>query len=140
MSVLRVGDNGLSLSGRALTIGDGFVQLAPGSRPGTLRIRYALAVPSARFLATLGQFWALVPGLLASVVVPALVFLYVSGSPNPAVSVQSAQVFQAFHLVWEPYLFISLASSRIRHCGRHLEILIATVAYEAARGKHAPSG
>jgi hypothetical protein len=86
---------------------------------------------------TIGQVWALGLGLTASVLVPSLIFYYLVASTNPATRGQSLQVIQTAQVLWEPYLFIGVARTRIQMAGRYLETLIASAAYEAQTGRSA---
>jgi len=137
--VTRVGEGAVSFSGNNLAVGEGFV-CARAAEPGRVRVRYAVEVPGARKLVTIGQLWALGLGLPASIIVPVVVFLYVAGSSNPALRGQTMQVLQAFQVVWEPYLFVGLGAQRIKMGGRYLETLIAAAAYEARTGRPAVPG
>lgn len=137
VEILERGQQQLRFTGIGLYIGEGKVRLEPGSTAGHWRARWALQVPSARSLATWGQLWALVIALPASVAVPAYFFLHVLNSPFPAVSAQLFQVLQTFQVVWEPHLFLGIASARVRLAGSYLETLIASAAFEAQTGRRA---
>lgn len=133
----RNGENELRFSTRNLAVGDGLVRVEQGADSGRLRVRWALQVPASGTLATVGQIWALLLGLTASIAVPIIIFLFVQGSPNPAVAQQKWQVFQAFQVIWEPFLFIGLAAQQAKWRGRYLETLIVAAAYEASTGRQA---
>ena len=118
-------------------MGDALVRVIPDEANGRLRVRWAVQVPRAGMLATLGQIWALALGLTTSVAVPIIIFLFVLSSPNPAVNAQTFQALQAFQLIWEPFLFIGIAAKQIKMHGRYLETLIVSAAYEARTGRQA---
>jgi hypothetical protein len=137
--VTRVGEGAVSFTGKDLAVGEGFISAQAGE-PGRVRVRYAVEVPGARKFVTLGQLWALGLGLPASIIAPAMIFLHIAGSSDPAVRGQTAQVLQAFQVVWEPYLLVGLGAQRIKMAGRYLEILIAAAAYELRTGRPAVPG
>jgi hypothetical protein len=125
----------LSFSGEDLLVSEGLVCAEAGAEPGKVRVHWAVRTNGLGWLISLGQAWALGLGLTASVLVPILIFLYVANSPDPAVRAQMAQVVQVGQVLWEPYLFLGLASRRLRGVGRYLETLIASAAYEARTGR-----
>jgi hypothetical protein len=139
LTVTRVGEGTVSFAGEGLAVREGFVQALPDG-PGRVRVRYAVEVPGAKALITVGQMWALLLTFPVAVIAPIMVFQYVAGSPNPVLRGQTMQVLQAVQVFWEPYLFIGLGAQRIKMAGRFLETLISAAAYEAQTGRQALPG
>lgn len=137
LHVERLNDNELSFTAEGLSVSEGLVRAEPGVESGKVRVRWALQVPRASFLITVGQAWALFLALPASVLGPVLIFVYVLGSNNPAVRGQFMQVIQVCQVLWEPFLFIGIASQRLRWAGNYLEMLITAAAFQVRTGRPA---
>jgi hypothetical protein len=129
----RVSEGELQISAENLSIGN--MQIHAQAQGPDVRVRWMIEVPGLRFMITIGQLWALGIALPASILGPLLVARYLLGSANPAASGQSFQVLQTFQVVWEPHLFIGIASQRMTAAGRHLDTLIAQAAYELRTGR-----
>jgi hypothetical protein len=137
LHVDRGSDNEMSFTAEGLNIAEGLVRVAPGSTPGRLKVRWALTAPGTATLISVGQWWALLLGLTASVAVPIIVFQYVLTSKNPAVQAQFLQVLQVAQVLWEPYMFIGIGVQRMKWAGNYLEMLILAAAFEARTGRPA---
>ncbi|MCY3021733.1 MAG: hypothetical protein NTW87_22200 [Planctomycetota bacterium] len=135
--VERPGALELSFTAEGLGISEGLVRAQGGAVAGTMRVRWALHVPGAGRLITVGQAWALLLGVPASIIVPAVIFLYVLPARNPAVRGQFLQVLQVCQLLWEPFMFVGMSSRRLAWAGNCLELLIAAAAFEARTGRPA---
>ena len=142
--VERTQDSEITFTASGLNIVAGIVRGEIGSPGRTVRVRWALQLSGGTTLITLGQCWAIFISLPASVIAPILIYKYVLTSPNPAVRGQFLQALQICQVLWEPYLFMGLASTMARSSGRYLEMVISAAAYEARTGRPAaaslPSG
>lgn len=132
----RINDNELHLEAENLSIGA--VQIQAEAVGSQVRVRWMIEVPGARTFATIGQLWALCLGLPVAVLVPYLVAKYLLSSSNSVMRGQTLQVLQTFQLLWEPYLFVGLAATRMKSASRHMGTLIEQAAYELRTGRQTP--
>jgi hypothetical protein len=129
----RINDNEIHLSAENMSIST--IQIRAEAVGSQIRVRWMIEVTGSRLFITIGQVWALALGLPASVLGPIAVAEYLLGSGNPALRGQTLQVLQVFQVVWEPYLFLIIASQRMNAAGRHLDTIIAQAAYELRTGR-----
>ncbi len=140
VQVDRASDEVLGFTATGLSVSEGMVSVEPGALEGTVRARWALRCPGCQTMLLVGQCWALLLGLPASCIVPAVIYLFVLSSSNPAVSGQFVQVVQVAQLLWEPFLFVGLSTQMLKSAGRHLELLVSASAYESTTGRQAFPG
>jgi hypothetical protein len=94
-------------------------------------VDYAIAVPEARWLLTLGGvFQAL--GLVTLVALFFVITTWVIPSPNPAIRIQSFQMLQAIHFLWPPFLFGGVYRVRRRAVQARFEVLVHNLPYFGA--------
>jgi hypothetical protein len=98
------------------------------TRSGQTGVDYAIAVPEARWLLTLGGvFQAL--GLVALVAGFFAMTIWVIPSPLPGVRGQSLQMVQVIHFLWPPFLFGVVYRMRRRAVQARFEVLVHNLPY-----------
>lgn len=134
----RTAPGEIAFSAWNMLVGKGLVRAEAGSAPGRQRVRYVFGAQGVSGKVWAGQLWALLLGLSASTAGPALVWFFLLSSANPAVRAQFLQILQTLQVLWEPYLFIGIASKRMKMAERYFESMVLGAAYEVRTGLPAP--
>jgi hypothetical protein len=92
------------------------------------RIEYCVDAGSGRVLLALGWVFVAI-GLAALLIGLCLEFAFVINSPQAAVRGQAAQMIQAVHFIWPPFLFAQLSRQPIKVIKNQFEALINNLPY-----------
>jgi hypothetical protein len=109
-----------------------------GFRAGRLRltpsghqtqIEYAVETSRRGHYLLVAGAGCLVLGLVVLIVAPAMMFVYLIPSPDPAARFQVIQVVQMVHFLWPPFLFASLSRQPARMFRSRMESLVHNLPY-----------
>ena len=120
------GQNALGQPGWQL-VGRGEMQFTVAGASRTA-IAYAVELSSGRWLLTCALVFNAL-GLAALLVGFGLMLTFVLPNPNPAVRAQTAQMVQAIHFLWPPFLFVALYRQGRRAARNAFEVFVHNLPY-----------